>query len=156
MTILATNLRQKVMCGLFYYPVRLFHFRPSTALATNFYVCFSLTRKQLKWMYTMHLQIYATVKSGSLAIAASTLDSLLDLLAGGILWFTNLSMKSINIYKYPIGKLRMQPVGIIIFAAVMATLGMFFCFILHHMYINRVNCWGFSHKFMTISSLNMI
>ncbi|KAG4204649.1 hypothetical protein ERO13_A04G053242v2 [Gossypium hirsutum] len=47
----------------------------------------------------------------------------LDLLAGGILWFTNLSMKTINMYKYPIGKLRVQPVGIIIFAAVMATLG---------------------------------
>lgn len=68
-------------------------------------------------------KIYATIKSGSLAIAASTLDSLLDLMAGGILWFTHLSMKSINIYKYPIGKLRVQPVGIIIFAAVMATLG---------------------------------
>ncbi|XP_078444386.1 cation efflux family protein isoform X1 [Wolffia australiana] len=69
------------------------------------------------------LKIYATVRSGSLAIAASTLDSLLDLMAGGILWFTHLSMKSINIYQYPIGKLRMQPVGIIIFAAIMATLG---------------------------------
>ncbi|KAK4757390.1 hypothetical protein SAY87_018691 [Trapa incisa] len=68
-------------------------------------------------------KIYATVKSGSLAIAASTLDSLLDVMAGGILWFTHLSMKSINIYQYPIGKLRVQPVGIIIFAAVMATLG---------------------------------
>ncbi|PSS07850.1 Metal tolerance protein [Actinidia chinensis var. chinensis] len=68
-------------------------------------------------------KIYATVKSGSLAIAASTLDSLLDLMAGGILWFTHLSMKNINIYQYPIGKLRVQPVGIIIFAAVMATLG---------------------------------
>jgi len=34
-------------------------------------------------------------------------------------------MKNINIYKYPIGKLRVQPVGIIIFAAVMATLGNF-------------------------------
>ncbi|XAR70054.1 hypothetical protein NMG60_11001874 [Bertholletia excelsa] len=68
-------------------------------------------------------KIYATIRSGSLAIAASTLDSLLDLIAGFILWFTHLSMKSINIYKYPIGKLRVQPVGIIIFAAVMATLG---------------------------------
>lgn len=63
------------------------------------------------------------MKSGSLAIAASTLDSLLDLMAGGILWLSHLSMKNINIYKYPIGKLRVQPVGIIIFAAVMATLG---------------------------------
>ncbi|KAI3843531.1 hypothetical protein MKX03_018120 [Papaver bracteatum] len=68
-------------------------------------------------------KIYATIRSASLAIAASTLDSLLDLMAGGILWFTHLSMKNINIYKYPIGKLRVQPVGIIIFAAVMATLG---------------------------------
>lgn len=71
------------------------------------------------------LQIYATVMSGSLAIAASTLDSLLDLMAGGILWFTHLAMKNVNIYKYPIGKLRVQPVGIIIFAAIMATLGMY-------------------------------
>ncbi|KAJ8539869.1 hypothetical protein K7X08_014121 [Anisodus acutangulus] len=69
------------------------------------------------------LKIYATVKSGSLAIAASTLDSLLDLMAGGILWFTHLAMKNINVYKYPIGKLRVQPVGIIVFAAIMATLG---------------------------------
>ncbi|KAF5748804.1 metal tolerance protein 4-like [Tripterygium wilfordii] len=69
------------------------------------------------------LKIYAAIRSGSIAIAASTLDSLLDLMAGGILWLTHRSMKSINIYKYPIGKLRVQPVGIIIFAAVMATLG---------------------------------
>ncbi|XP_065868710.1 metal tolerance protein 4-like isoform X2 [Euphorbia lathyris] len=68
-------------------------------------------------------KIYATVKSGSIAIAASTLDSLLDLMAGGILWFTHVSMKNINIYKYPIGKLRVQPVGIIVFPAIMATLG---------------------------------
>lgn len=72
------------------------------------------------------LQVFATVKSGSIAIAASTLDSLLDLMAGGVLWFTHMSMKRTNIYKYPIGKLRMQPVGIIIFAAIMATLGMTF------------------------------
>ncbi|CBI29996.3 hypothetical protein VitviT2T_012850 [Vitis vinifera] len=74
-------------------------------------------------IFLLVFKIYATVRSGSLAIAASTLDSLLDLLAGGILWFAHLSMKNINIYKYPIGKLRVQPVGIIVFAAVMATLG---------------------------------
>ncbi|GAB4851519.1 Metal tolerance protein 4 [Ancistrocladus abbreviatus] len=69
------------------------------------------------------LKIYATIRSRSLAIAASTLDSLLDLMAGLILWFTHLSMKDVNTYQYPIGKLRVQPVGIVIFAAVMATLG---------------------------------
>lgn len=74
-------------------------------------------------VFLLVFKIYATIKSESLAIAASTLDSLLDLMAGGILWCTHLSMKNINIYQYPIGKLRMQPVGIVIFAAVMATLG---------------------------------
>ncbi|KAK6945395.1 Cation efflux protein [Dillenia turbinata] len=74
-------------------------------------------------IFLLAFKIFATVQSGSLAIAASTLDSLLDLMAGGILWCTHLSMKNINIYKYPIGKLRVQPVGIVIFAAVMATLG---------------------------------
>ncbi|TKW41838.1 hypothetical protein SEVIR_1G343700v4 [Setaria viridis] len=68
-------------------------------------------------------KVYATIRTGSMAIAASTLDSLLDLMAGGILWFTHLSMKRVNIYMYPIGKLRVQPVGIIVFAAIMATLG---------------------------------
>lgn len=55
-------------------------------------------------------------------------------MAGGILWFTHLTMKNVNIYKYPIGKLRMQPVGIIVFAAVMATLGIFFCDIVFLLY----------------------
>ncbi|XP_050278742.1 metal tolerance protein 4-like [Quercus robur] len=68
-------------------------------------------------------KVYATIKSRSLAIAASTLDSLLNLMADGILCFTHLAMKNRNIYKRPIGNLRMQTVGIIIFAIVMATLG---------------------------------
>lgn len=82
------------------------------------------------------MQVYATIRSGSIAIAASTLDSLLDLMAGGILWFTHLYMKNINIYKFPIGKLRVQPVGIIIFAAVMATLGKFSFFRLAGQFVN--------------------
>ncbi|KAL3819585.1 hypothetical protein ACJIZ3_005490 [Penstemon smallii] len=73
-------------------------------------------------IFLLLFKIYATVQSGSLAIGASTLDSVLDLLAGAILWMTNHSMKNINIYRYPIGKLRVQPAGIIVFAAIMATL----------------------------------
>uniref|UniRef100_A0A7N0UCU2 Cation efflux protein cytoplasmic domain-containing protein n=2 Tax=Kalanchoe fedtschenkoi TaxID=63787 RepID=A0A7N0UCU2_KALFE len=69
-------------------------------------------------------KVYASIKSGSLAIIASTLDSLLDLLSGFILWFTAFSMQTPNPYRYPIGKKRMQPLGILVFAAVMATLGL--------------------------------
>ncbi|KAI9086916.1 hypothetical protein K1719_031077 [Acacia pycnantha] len=69
-------------------------------------------------------KVYASVMSQSLAVIASTLDSLLDLVSGLILWFTSHAMKNPNQYHYPIGKKRMQPVGIIVFASVMATLGL--------------------------------
>ncbi|KAK3428440.1 metal tolerance protein 9 isoform X1 [Eucalyptus grandis] len=69
-------------------------------------------------------KVYASVESRSLAVIASTLDSFLDLLSGFILWFTANSMRNPNHYRYPIGKRRMQPVGIIVFASVMATLGL--------------------------------
>ncbi|XP_065870241.1 metal tolerance protein 11 isoform X2 [Euphorbia lathyris] len=69
-------------------------------------------------------KVYASVRSHSLAIIASTLDSLLDLLSGFILWFTAFTMKTSNPYQYPIGKKRMQPLGILVFASVMATLGL--------------------------------
>ncbi|KAL4272976.1 hypothetical protein GQ457_13G000670 [Hibiscus cannabinus] len=69
-------------------------------------------------------KVYASIASRSLAVIASTLDSLLDLLSGFILWFTAHAMKTPNKFHYPIGKKRMQPVGIIVFASVMATLGL--------------------------------
>ncbi|KAK0595356.1 hypothetical protein LWI29_005881 [Acer saccharum] len=55
-------------------------------------------------------KVYASVESKSLAVIASTLDSLLDLLSGFILWFTAYAMKNPNQHQYPIGKNRMQPV----------------------------------------------
>ena len=55
-------------------------------------------------------KVYASVESRSLAVIASTLDSLLDLLSGFILWFTASAMRKPNQYQYPIGKKRMQPV----------------------------------------------
>lgn len=55
-------------------------------------------------------KVYASVESRSLAVIASTLDSLLDLLSGFILWFTAYAMRKPNQYRYPIGKNRMQPV----------------------------------------------
>ncbi|KAM4070806.1 hypothetical protein ACB094_11G012200 [Castanea mollissima] len=69
-------------------------------------------------------KVFASIESRSLAVIASTLDSLLDLLSGFILWFTSHAMRNPNQYHYPIGKKRMQPVGIIVFASVMATLGL--------------------------------
>lgn len=55
-------------------------------------------------------KVFASIESRSLAVMASTLDSLLDLLSGFILWFTAHAMRNPNHYHYPIGKKRMQPV----------------------------------------------
>lgn len=55
-------------------------------------------------------KVFASIESRSLAVIASTLDSLLDLLSGFILWFTSNAMRKPNRFHYPIGKKRMQPV----------------------------------------------
>ncbi|XP_050278756.1 metal tolerance protein 10-like [Quercus robur] len=69
-------------------------------------------------------KLYVSIQGRSLVVIASTLDSLLDLLSGFILWFMAHAMRNPNQYRYPIGKNRMQPVGIIVFASVMATPGL--------------------------------
>lgn len=68
--------------------------------------------------------VFAAALSGSLALVAAALDSFLDLVSGLILWFTSIKMRKHSPYTYPIGKQRMQPVGILVFSAVMASLGL--------------------------------
>ena len=69
------------------------------------------------------VKIFAAVQSGSLSIITSALDSFLDLISGLILYFTDKHMRDMNKYLYPIGKSRMQPLGILVFACIMGTLG---------------------------------
>lgn len=61
-------------------------------------------------MFLFLAKVYASIESRSLAVIASTMDSLLDLLSGFILWFTSQAMRKPNRYRYPVGKQRMQPV----------------------------------------------
>ncbi|CAI9113635.1 OLC1v1014274C1 [Oldenlandia corymbosa var. corymbosa] len=74
-------------------------------------------------MVILAVKMYATIFSGSLGIVASTMDSLFDFVAGLILWICHHSLKSVDFNKFPVGKSRVQPVGIIVFATVMATIG---------------------------------
>ncbi|KAK4594952.1 hypothetical protein RGQ29_018617 [Quercus rubra] len=62
-------------------------------------------------------KVFASIESKSLAVIASILAPLFDLLWGFILWFTSHAMQNPNQHRYPIGKKRMQPVGIIIFGS---------------------------------------
>lgn len=65
------------------------------------------------------LKTFAAVWSLSLALIASTVDSFLDLLSGAILFLTERAGKQRDPYKYPQGKSRMEPIGIIVFCAAM-------------------------------------
>lgn len=68
-------------------------------------------------------KLVAALSSGSMAVVASLVDSGLDLLSGAILYYTEQSMKrwagTLDFYKYPQGKTRQEPVGIMVFAVIM-------------------------------------
>ncbi|BFU19227.1 cation transporter, putative [Entamoeba histolytica] len=67
------------------------------------------------------VKIVAAIVSGSLTVIASALDSCLDIVSGAVMFITALLMKKPNPIKYPIGKKRMEPLGIIVFATAMFT-----------------------------------
>lgn len=65
------------------------------------------------------LKLFAAVWSGSLAVIGSAMESLLDLVSGSIIFITSRMMRKTNLRKYPVGKSRLEPLGIVVFSAVM-------------------------------------
>eukprot|EP00030_Apusomonadida_sp_AF-17_P005951 a676835_141.p1 GENE.a676835_141~~a676835_141.p1 ORF type:complete len:427 (-),score=160.62 a676835_141:13-1263(-) len=67
------------------------------------------------------IKSYAAIASRSLSVIASMVDSVLDLLSGLIMFFTERAIQKRDPYKYPVGRRRLEPLGIIVFASVMGT-----------------------------------
>lgn len=70
------------------------------------------------------LKLIASIISLSISVIASTLDSFLDLFSGLILFIaTQIRTRNskMDFYNFPVGKSRIEPIGIIIFAAIMIT-----------------------------------
>ncbi|KAG0025800.1 hypothetical protein BGZ81_006843 [Podila clonocystis] len=73
-------------------------------------------------IFLVILKIWAVLLSDSLAVLASMIDSLMDLLSGAIIWYSaRLRNNTTDGHRYPVGKARMEPLGIIVFASVMVT-----------------------------------
>ena len=73
-------------------------------------------------VFLLILKVTASFMSLSLSVITSTIDSVLDMVSGLILFYTNMLKKRKNdIYKYPVGKERLEPLGFIIFATCMST-----------------------------------
>ncbi|CAL8069895.1 unnamed protein product [Calicophoron daubneyi] len=64
----------------------------------------------------------AAIFSGSLAIISSLLDSCVDLVSGGIMWFTARQMRKRRPYTYPQGRARLEPIAVIVLAVFMSSL----------------------------------
>ncbi|KAG0021598.1 hypothetical protein BGZ82_011292 [Podila clonocystis] len=73
-------------------------------------------------IFLVILKVWAVLLSDSLAVLASMIDSLMDLLSGAIIWYSaRLRNNTTDGHRYPVGKARMEPLGIIVFASVMVT-----------------------------------
>ena len=66
-------------------------------------------------------KIAATIQSGSLAVLSSLIDSGLDLFSGAVIAVSSYLIRQYDRFHYPIGRNRLEPVAIIITAAVMGT-----------------------------------
>ncbi|KAL1924114.1 uncharacterized protein VTP21DRAFT_7149 [Calcarisporiella thermophila] len=65
-------------------------------------------------------KIFVSLISGSLAILASAFESFLDLLSNAIIFYTIRYIEHRDYYSYPVGKSRMEPLGIVVFAVIVA------------------------------------
>ena len=61
---------------------------------------------------------------GSLAVIAASIDCALDLLSTGIIFFTARKQAKSEPYLYPVGKNRLEPLSIVVFASIMAMAAM--------------------------------
>jgi hypothetical protein len=72
-------------------------------------------------IFLFMLKCVAFALSGSLSVLASLLDSFLDLSSGLILFFSMRAMgnASNDSFRFPVGKNRLEPLGVMLFAVVM-------------------------------------
>lgn len=59
-------------------------------------------------------------RTSSLAVLTSLVDSILDLLSGGVLYICNRAILKVNLLNYPTGMQRLEPLSVIIFSCITA------------------------------------
>jgi cation diffusion facilitator family transporter len=67
------------------------------------------------------LKIIVTIMTSSLSVVASLVDAALDFLSTAIVWFTSWMIARQDRYAYPVGRRRLEPIGVLIFSVIMMT-----------------------------------
>lgn len=70
-------------------------------------------------VFLLAAQVYAFLSSGSLALMASTTDAALDFVSGLVVLYTWQLRAVRNKYSYPVGRARMEPLGVVLMACLM-------------------------------------
>ncbi|KAE8452126.1 hypothetical protein EG329_001593 [Mollisiaceae sp. DMI_Dod_QoI] len=66
-------------------------------------------------------KIAVIVLTSSLSVLASLVDACLDFLSTGIVWTTTRMIERQDQYQYPVGRRRLEPIGVLVFAVIMVT-----------------------------------
>ncbi|KAK4230134.1 cation efflux family-domain-containing protein [Podospora fimiseda] len=67
------------------------------------------------------IQLYAAISTGSLVLFATTADAFMDLVSSFVMLVTSILAARPSVYKYPVGRKRIEAIGIILFCALMTT-----------------------------------
>lgn len=67
------------------------------------------------------MKIVVVALSSSVSVLASLVDAALDFLSTAIVWVTTYLISRHDQYAYPIGRRRLEPVGILVFSVIMVT-----------------------------------
>ncbi|KAL0782281.1 hypothetical protein CaCOL14_000187 [Colletotrichum acutatum] len=67
------------------------------------------------------IQLYAAVSTGSLSLFATAADAFMDLVSSFVMLITSRMAARPSVYKYPVGRTRIETIGIILFCALMTT-----------------------------------
>jgi len=70
-------------------------------------------------VFLFSAKILVSIQSRSLAVAASAVDSFLDLCSQAIIYYAHRGSQNIDEKKYPVGRSRLEPIGIIVCASLM-------------------------------------
>ena len=67
------------------------------------------------------LKIIVTVLTSSVSVLAALVDAVLDFLSTAIVWTTTKLVSIPDDYGYPVGRRRLEPIGVLVFSVIMIT-----------------------------------
>ncbi|KAF1983449.1 hypothetical protein K402DRAFT_361196 [Aulographum hederae CBS 113979] len=67
------------------------------------------------------LKIIVTIMTSSVSVLASLVDAALDFLSTAIVWVTTRLISRKDQYMYPVGRRRLEPIGVLVFSVIMIT-----------------------------------